>query len=128
MCFSDGDEEEKINLAEQPFEKIKIKFNKNEQIEFVDNKWNPYIKANNSINVNQKVKKSTNPHSQEDVDNLKKEIEQKDKKIEELEEKIKKVEEKIDTLKNILKIDVGEQLYLQDLLKQEEKNINENGI
>ena len=69
--------------------------------------------------------KSVNVHSKEEVEELRKEIEQKDKKIENLKDKINKIDEKIKTLKNILKIDVGEQLYLNDLIK-DAKNINEN--
>ena len=94
-----------------------------EKIEFVDSKWNPYIKANKSINPN--ILKSVNVHSKEEVEELRKEIERKDKKIENLKDKINKIDEKIKTLKNILKIDVGEQLYLNDLIK-DAKNINEN--
>ena len=42
-------------------------------------------------------------------------------KISELQTKIESVEKKMATLKNILKIDVGEKMYLQDLLKDKKK-------
>ena len=123
MCFSSDKKEDVVELSKVPYEEIKISINKEEKIEFVDSKWNPYIKANKSINPN--ILKSVNVHSKEEVEDLRKEIEQKDKKIENLKDKINKIDEKIKTLKNILKIDVGEQLYLNDLIK-DAKNINEN--
>ena len=123
MCFSSDKKEEVVELYKVPYEEIKISINKEEKIEFVDSKWNPYIKANKSINPN--ILKSVNVHSKEEVEELRKEIEQKYKKIENLKDKINKIDEKIKTLKNILKIDVGEQLYLNDLIK-DAKNINEN--
>ena len=55
-------------------------------------------------------------------------IEEKNKKISDLQTKIAGVEKKIATLKNILKIDVGEQLYLQDLLKDKKNLDNENNL
>ena len=87
------------------------------------NKWNPYIK--DSIQISTNIKKSKNEHNQEDIEKLKKENEEKDKKISDLESKINGVKKKIETLKNILKVDVGEQLYLDDLL-QEKKNKENN--
>ena len=47
-------------------------------------------------------------------------------KISELQAKIGGVEKKIATLKNILKIDVEEQSYLQDLLKEKQNLENDN--
>ena len=127
MCFSD-DKKEKVDLKKESFEKIEINFAKDEKIEFdtKNNKWNPYIKkiGNNSTLPN--LKKSKNPHNQEDIDNIKKEIEEKDKKISDLKMKIENVNKKIETLKSIVKIDVGEQLYLQDLLKNIKKKQDEN--
>ena len=123
MCF--GDKIEPVDLSKEKFEKIKITFNQKdgkEEIEFDTNtnKWDPYIKGDTTINP--ETKKSKNVHNAEDIENLQKEIEEKDKKINDLETKISTVEKKIQTLKNILKIDVGEQLYLEDLLK-DKKNL-----
>ena len=118
MCQSS--KAEKIDLNEEKFQPIKLKLGK-EEITFDEkhNKWNPYIRANPSINSN--LKKSKNVHNQEDIEKLQKEIEEKDQKISELQTKIESVEKKMATLKNILKIDVGEQMYLQDLLKDKKK-------
>ena len=57
---------------------------------------------------------------------MQKEISEKDMKITELHDKIGGVEKKIATLKNILKIDVEEQSYLQDLLKEKQNLENDN--
>ena len=57
---------------------------------------------------------------------MQKEISEKDLKISELQAKIGGVEKKIATLKNILKIDVEEQSYLQDLLKEKQNLENDN--
>ena len=119
MCF--GDKNDPIDLSKEKFEVVKIKFNSKEKIEFdpKNTKWNPFITDNTSKNT--EVKKSKNIHDQGDIEQLQKEIEDKDKKISDLQTKIETVEKKIETLKNILKIDVGEQLYLQDLLKDKNK-------
>ena len=118
MCQSS--KAEKIDLNKEKFQPIQLKLGK-EEIKFDEklNKWNPFIRANPSINSN--LKKSKNVHNQEDIEKLQKEIEEKDQKISELQTKIESVEKKMATLKNILKIDVGEQMYLQDLLKDKKK-------
>ena len=125
MCDS-GNNNEQINLEKEKMEKIIIKFNDKEKIDFdlKKNKWNPFIIGNTSINPN--LKKSKNVHNKEDVGKLQKEIDEKNKKISDLKTKIDGVEKKIATLKNILKIDVGEQLYLQDLLKDKKNLENDN--
>ena len=118
MCQSS--KAEKIDLNKEKFQPIQLKLGK-EEIKFDEklNKWNPYIRANASTNTN--LQKSKNVHNQEDIEKLQKEIEEKDQKISELQTKIESVEKKMATLKNILKIDVGEQMYLQDLLKDKKK-------
>ena len=125
MCDS-GDKGEPVNLKDEKMEKILINFNNKEQITFdtKTNKWNPNIKV--SPSTNQNLYKSKNVHNKEDVEKLQKEIEEKDKKISDLQTKITNVEKKIATLKNIVKIDVGEQLYLQDLLKEKNNLENDN--
>ena len=122
MCNSE--KSEPVYLEKEKFDEIKIKLGK-ELINFdtSKNKWNPYIK--DSIQISTNIKKSKNEHNQEDIEKLKKENEEKDKKISDLESKINGVKKKIETLKNILKVDVGEQLYLDDLL-QEKKNKENN--
>ena len=127
MCFSD-DKAEKVDLKQEPFEKIEINFGKDENIQFdlKNNKWNPYIKKSGNISSNQNIKQSKNLHNQEDIDKIKKEIEEKDKKILDLKTKIENVNKKIETLKGIVKIDIGEQLYLQDLLKNIKNKPKEN--
>lgn len=127
MCFSD-DKREKVDLKKETFEKIEINFAKDENIQFdtKNNRWNPYIKKIGNNSVLPDIKKSKNPHNQEDIDNINKEIEEKDKKIADLKTKIENVNKKIETLKGIVKIDVGEQLYLQDLLKNIKKKSDEN--
>ena len=122
MCNSE--KSEPVHLEKEKFDDIKIKLGK-ELINFdtSKNKWNPYIK--DSIQISTNIKKSKNEHNQEDIEKLKKENEEKDKKISDLESKINGVKKKIETLKNILKVDVGEQLYLDDLL-QEKKNKENN--
>ena len=126
MCNSE--KSEPVYLEKEKFDEIKIKLGK-ELINFdtSKNKWNPYIK--DSIQISTNIKKSKNEHNQEDIEKLKKENEEKDKKISDLESKINGVKKKIETLKNILKVDVGEQLYLDDLLqekKNKENNDNQN--
>ena len=127
MCFSD-DKKENVDLKKENFEKIEINFAKDEIIEFdtKNNRWNPYIKKVGNTSALPNLKKSKNPHNQEDIDNIKKEIEEKDKKILDLKMKIENVNKKIETVKGIVKIDVGEQLYLQDLLKNIKKKQDEN--
>ena len=127
MCFSD-DKREKVDLKKETFEKIEINFAKDENIQFdtKNNRWNPYIKKIGNNSVLPDIKKSKNPHNQEDIDNINKESEEKDKKIADLKTKIENVNKKIETLKGIVKIDVGEQLYLQDLLKNIKKKSDEN--
>ena len=122
MCNSE--DPKPVYLEKEKFDEIKIKLGK-ELINFdtSKNKWNPYIK--DSIQISTNIKKSKNEHNQEDIEKLKKENEEKDKKISDLESKINGVKKKIETLKNILKVDVGEQLYLDDLL-QEKKNKENN--
>ena len=122
MCNSE--KSEPVYLEKEKFDDIKIKLGK-ELINFdtSKNKWNPYIK--DSIQISTNIKKSKNEHNQEDIEKIKKENEEKDKKISDLESKINGVKKKIETLKNILKVDVGEQLYLDDLL-QEKKNKENN--
>ena len=122
MCNSE--KVEPVYLDKEKFQEIKIKLGK-ELINFdtSKNKWNPFIK--NSMQISTNIKKSKNEHNQEDIERLKKENEEKDKKISDLESKINGVKKKIETLKNILKVDVGEQLYLDDLL-QEKKNKENN--
>ncbi len=125
MCFSD-DKGEPINLEQEKLQNIEIKFNKKEKIIFdpKKNKWNPYQME--STSVNPEIYKSKNVHSKEDIEQLQKEISEKDLKISELQAKIGGVEKKIATLKNILKIDVEEQSYLQDLLKEKQNLENDN--
>ena len=125
MCFSD-DKDEPINLEQEKLQNIEIKFNKKEKIIFdpKKNKWNPYQME--STSVNPEIYKSKNVHSKEDIEQLQKEISEKDMKITELQAKIGGVEKKIATLKNILKIDVEEQSYLQDLLKEKQNLENDN--
>ena len=125
MCFSD-DKGEPINLEQEKLQNIEIKFNKKEKIIFdpKKNKWNPYQME--STSVNPEIYKSKNVHSKEDIEQLQKEISEKDLKIRELQAKIGGVEKKIATLKNILKIDVEEQSYLQDLLKEKQNLENDN--
>ena len=125
MCFSD-DKGEPINLEQEKLQNIEIKFNKKEKIIFdpKKNKWNPYQVE--STSVNPEIYKSKNVHSKEDIEQLQKEISEKDLKISELQAKIGGVEKKIATLKNILKIDVEEQSYLQDLLKEKQNLENDN--
>ena len=125
MCFSD-DKGEPINLEQEKLQNIEIKFNKKEKIIFdpKKNKWNPYQME--STSVNPEIYKSKNVHSKEDIEQLQKEISEKDLKITELQAKIGGVEKKIATLKNILKIDVEEQSYLQDLLKEKQNLENDN--
>ena len=125
MCFSD-DKGEPINLEQEKLQNIEIKFNKKEKIIFdpKNNKWNPYQVE--STSVNPEIYKSKNVHSKEDIEQLQKEISEKDLKISELQAKIGGVEKKIATLKNILKIDVEEQSYLQDLLKEKQNLENDN--
>ena len=125
MCFSD-DKGEPINLEQEKLQNIEIKFNKKEKIIFdpKKNKWNPYQME--STSVNPEIYKSKNIHSKEDIEQLQKEISEKDLKISELQAKIGGVEKKIATLKNILKIDVEEQSYLQDLLKEKQNLENDN--
>ena len=125
MCFSD-DKGEPINLEQEKLQNIEIKFNKKEKIIFdpKKNKWNPYQMESTSINP--EIYKSKNVHSKEDIEQLQKEISEKDLKISELQAKIGGVEKKIATLKNILKIDVEEQSYLQDLLKEKQNLENDN--
>ena len=125
MCFSD-DKGEPINLEQEKLQNIEIKFNKKEKIIFDPNKnkWNPYQME--STSVNPEIYKSKNVHSKEDIEQLQKEISEKDLKISELQAKIGGVEKKIATLKNILKIDVEEQSYLQDLLKEKQNLENDN--
>ena len=125
MCFSD-DKGEPINLEQEKLQNIEIKFNKKEKIIFdpKKNKWNPYQVE--STSVNPEIYKSKNVHSKEDIEQLQKEISEKDMKITELQAKIGGVEKKIATLKNILKIDVEEQSYLQDLLKEKQNLENDN--
>ena len=125
MCFSD-DKGEPINLEQEKLQNIEIKFNKKEKIIFdpKKNKWNPYQME--STSVNPEIYKSKNVHSKEDIEQLQKEISDKDLKISELQAKIGGVEKKIATLKNILKIDVEEQSYLQDLLKEKQNLENDN--
>ena len=125
MCFSD-DKGEPINLEQEKLQNIEIKFNKKEKIIFdpKKNKWNPYQVE--STSVNPEIYKSKNVHSKEDIEQLQKEISEKDLKITELQAKIGGVEKKIATLKNILKIDVEEQSYLQDLLKEKQNLENDN--
>ena len=125
MCFSD-DKGEPINLEQEKLQNIEIKFNKKEKIIFdpKKNKWNPYQME--STSVNPEIYKSKNVHSKEDIEQLQKEISEKDMKITELQAKIGGVEKKIATLKNILKIDVEEQSYLQDLLKEKQNLENDN--
>ena len=127
MCFSD-DKREKVDLKKETFEKIEINFAKDENIQFdtKNNRWNPYIKKIGNNSVLPDIKKSKNPHNQEDIDNINIEIEEQDKKIADLKTKIENVNKKIETLKGIVKIDVGEQLYLQDLLKNIKKKSDEN--
>ena len=127
MCFSD-DKREKVDLKKETFEKIEINFAKDENIQFdtKNNRWNPYIKKIGNNSILPDINKSKNPHNQEDIDNINKEIEEKDKKIADLKTKIENVNKKIETLKGIVKIDVGEQLYLQDLLKNIKKKSDEN--
>ena len=127
MCFSD-DKKPKVDLKKENFEKIEINFGKDENIQFdiKNNRWNPYIKKIGNSSISPTLKKSKNPHNQEDIDNIKKEIKEKDKKILDLKKKIDNVNKKIETLKGIVKIDVGEQLYLQDLLKNIKKKTDEN--
>ena len=125
MCFSD-DKGEPINLEQEKLQNIEIKFNKKEKIIFdpKKNKWNPYQME--STSVNPEIYKSKNVHSKEYIEQLQKEISEKDLKISELQAKIGGVEKKIATLKNILKIDVEEQSYLQDLLKEKQNLENDN--
>ncbi len=125
MCFSDY-KGEPINLEQEKLQNIEIKFNKKEKIIFdpKKNKWNPYQME--STSVNPEIYKSKNVHSKEDIEQLQKEISEKDLKISELQAKIGGVEKKIATLKNILKIDVEEQSYLQDLLKEKQNLENDN--
>ena len=125
MCFSD-DKGEPINLEQEKLQNIEIKFNKKEKIIFdpKKNKWNPYQME--STSVNPEIYKSKNVHNKEDIEQLQKEISEKDLKISELQAKIGGVEKKIATLKNILKIDVEEQSYLQDLLKEKQNLENDN--
>ena len=127
MCDS-GDKSEPIDLQTEKMDKISLKFNSNEQIDFdtKNNKWIPYIVGNGSVNPN--LKKSKTVHNKDDIVKLQDEIEEKNKKISDLQTKIAGVEKKIATLKNILKIDVGEQLYLDDLLKDKKKLDNENNL
>ena len=125
MCFSE-DKGEPINIEKEKLQNIEIKFNKKEKIIFdpKKNKWNPYQVE--STSVNPEIYKSKNVHSKEDIEQLQKEISEKDLKISELQAKIGGVEKKIATLKNILKIDVEEQSYLQDLLKEKQNLENDN--
>ena len=125
MCFSD-DKGEPINLGNEKMQNIEIKFNKKDKITFdpKKNKWNPYQMESSS--VNHEVYKSKNVHNKEDIEQLQKEISEKEIKIQDLSAKIGGVQKKIDTLKNILKIDVEEQLYLQDLLKEKQNLENDN--
>ena len=125
MCFSD-DKGEPINLEQEKLQNIEIKFNKKEKIIFdpKKNKWNPYQME--STSVNPEIYKSKNVHSKEDIEQLQKEISEKDLKISELQAKIGGFEKKIATLKYILKIDVEEQSYLQDLLKEKQNLENDN--
>ena len=126
MCDS-GNNNEQINLEKEKMEKIIIKFNDKEKIDFdlKKNKWNPFI-IGNTTSINPNLKKSKDVHNKEDARKLQKEIDAKNKKISDLKTKIDGVEKKIATLKNILKIDVGEQLYLQDLLKDKKNLENDN--
>ena len=126
MC--DSGEKIQVNLMTEKMEKIILNFNSNERIDFdiKTNKWNPYIVGNGSVNPN--LKKSKTVHNKDDIVKLQDEIEEKNKKISDLQTKIAGVEKKIATLKNILKIDVGEQLYLDDLLKDKKKLDNENNL
>ena len=78
--------------------------------------------------MNPNLKKSKTVHNKDDIERIQNEIEEKNKKISDLQTKIAWVEKKIATLKNILKIDVGEQLYLQDLLKDKKNLDNENNL
>ena len=125
MCFSD-DKGEPINLGNEKMQNIEIKFNKKDKITFdpKKNKWNPYQMESSSVNP--EVYKSKNAHNKEDIEQLQKEISEKEIKIQDLSAKIGGVQKKIDTLKNILKIDVEEQLYLQDLLKEKQNMENDN--
>ena len=126
MC--DSGEKAQVNLMTEKMEKIILNFNSNERIDFdlKTNKWNPYIVGSSSVNPN--LKKSKTVHNKDDIERIQNEIEEKNKKISDLQTKIAGVEKKIATLKNILKIDVGEQLYLQDLLKDKKNLDNENNL
>ena len=126
MC--DSGEKTQVNLMTEKMEKIILNFNSNERIDFdlKTNKWNPYIVGSSSVNPN--LKKSKTVHNKDDIERIQNEIEEKNKKISDLQTKIAKKKKKIATLKNILKIDVGEQLYLQDLLKDKKNLDNENNL
>ena len=127
MCFG-GDKEVNVDLKKEKFEEINIDLGLGESIKFdLDNyKWNGYIKEAGINSPNNKIKNSKNSHNQEEIDNINKEIGEKEKKILDLKTKIENVNKKIETLKSIVKIDVGEQLYLQDLLKNIKNKTNDN--
>ena len=127
MCFG-CDKEVNVDLKKEKFEEINIDLGLGESIKFdLDNyKWNGYIKEAGINSPNSKIKNSKNSHNQEEIDNINKEIGEKEKKILDLKTKIENVNKKIETLKSIVKIDVGEQLYLQDLLKNIKNKTNEN--
>ena len=96
MCDS-GDKGEPIDLKTEKMDKISLKFNSNEQIDFdtKNNKWIPYIVGNGSVNPN--LKKSKTVHNKDDIVKLQDEIEEKNKKISDLQTKIAGVEKKKST-------------------------------
>ena len=123
MCKSSNEQAEPIDLQKEPYEKITIKINDSEKIEFDIEKWKPSIglKPSTMSKITEEDNgkdESQEEENQKKIDDMQKEIHEKEDKIEDLKKKIREVDDKIDTMKKILNIDVSEKNYLDDLDKR----------